>query len=199
MRQKKYKDYKAYLADQKAGPNSRPKQEWIKRYRKRELEQFKKWYSVVDPYMDLSGAKSLCLGPQVCSEIIVLRELGSDCIGLDLVPQEDYVVEGDFHDPPFPDGAFDFVYSNALDHVWDLGAFVAGAERVLRSGGLALFHLSLGQGIHSFDCMGIDHQQEVLDLMGGFEILLSEKPDPGRRSMNWIILARKASPGEGEN
>jgi ubiquinone/menaquinone biosynthesis C-methylase UbiE len=42
---------------------------------------------------------------------------------------------GDFHRLEFPDGSLDAVYTNALDHVWDIEGVIREVRRVLRPGG----------------------------------------------------------------
>ena len=87
----------------------------------------------------LAGARSvLCLGARIGTEVKALHELGYFAVGMDLNPGADnpYVLPGDFHGLVFPDGSVDVVYTNCLDHVFDLERFTAEVRRVLRPGGL---------------------------------------------------------------
>lgn len=80
----------------------------------------------------------VCLGARLGTEVQALHALGYFAVGIDLNPGEGncYVLPGDFHDLVFPDGSLDAVYTNALDHVFDLDKVLAEISRVLRPGGL---------------------------------------------------------------
>jgi SAM-dependent methyltransferase len=87
----------------------------------------------------LAAARNvLCLGARLGAEVRALRELGYFAVGLDLNPGRDnpYVFYGDFHDLAFRDASVDAVYTNALDHVFDLARVVKEVDRVLAPGGL---------------------------------------------------------------
>jgi SAM-dependent methyltransferase len=86
----------------------------------------------------LQAARSvLCLGARLGTEVKVLLDLGHFAVGIDLNPGHDnpYVLKGDFHRLVFPDGSADAIYTNALDHVFDLGRVMAEVRRVLRPDG----------------------------------------------------------------
>ena len=73
----------------------------------------------------------LCLGARYGEEV---RALKTHCgaVGIDLVEQLPDVVKGDFHNIPYPDEHFDFVYTNSLDHAYDLEKVFSETERVLK-------------------------------------------------------------------
>jgi SAM-dependent methyltransferase len=80
----------------------------------------------------------LCLGARLGTEVKALHALGYFAVGIDLNPGENnlYVLPGDFHAIVFPDGSVDAVYTNALDHVFDLDKVLGEVNRLLRPGGL---------------------------------------------------------------
>ena len=80
----------------------------------------------------------LCLGARLGTEVRVLIELGHFAVGIDLEPgaSNEYVLHGDFHNLIFADGSVDAVYTNCLDHVFDLDRLLAEVARVLRPGGI---------------------------------------------------------------
>jgi SAM-dependent methyltransferase len=80
----------------------------------------------------------LCLGARLGTEVKALHALGYFAVGIDLNPGENnlYVLPGDFHAIVFPDGSVDAVYTNALDHVFDLDKVLREVARLLRPGGL---------------------------------------------------------------
>ncbi|MDX6448556.1 MAG: hypothetical protein QOD08_1019 [Gaiellaceae bacterium] len=92
-------------------------------------------------------ATIVCAGARQGTEVEVLRELGfSRAYGIDLNPGPDnpYVRRGDFHAIEEPAGSVDLVYSNSVDHAFDLDAFFAEHARVLAPDGYALYDLALG-------------------------------------------------------
>jgi Methyltransferase domain len=87
-----------------------------------------------------AGASALCLGARFGGEVRGFLALGCFAVGIDLrtAPESKYVLFGDFHDLQFPDACVDFVYTNALDHAYDLSALLAETARVLRPSGRLL-------------------------------------------------------------
>ena len=99
----------------------------------------------------LAGARTvLCLGARLGTEVRALHGLGHFAVGIDLNPGPGnaLVLHGDFHQLVFPDGSVDAVYTNALDHVFDLDRVVGEVARVLAPGGafLAEFEVGFGEG-----------------------------------------------------
>ena len=68
-------------------------------------------------------------------------ELGHLAVGVDLNPGafNRYVLHGDFHHLVFPDSSFSAVYTNTLDHVFDLPRLVGEITRVLAPGGVLIY------------------------------------------------------------
>ena len=97
-----------------------------------------------------ADATILCLGARQGTEVEVLRDLGfCRAMGIDLNPGpwNPNVRVGDFHHLPYADSSIDVVYSNSLDHAFDLDSFFAEHARVLRPHGLALYDI---QGVYRF-------------------------------------------------
>lgn len=88
----------------------------------------------------------LCLGARLGTEVRALLDLGHFAVGIDLNPGPDnaWVLPGDFHHLVFPDGSVDAVYSNALDHVFDLDRVVGEVSRVLVPGGVFVAEIETG-------------------------------------------------------
>jgi len=86
----------------------------------------------------------VCLGARQGTEVEVLRELGfRNAYGIDLNPGpgNKLVREGDFHEIDAPDSSVDLVYSNSLDHTFDLDRFFTEHQRVLKPDGFALYDI----------------------------------------------------------
>jgi SAM-dependent methyltransferase len=83
------------------------------------------------------GARVLCLGARLGGEVAAFRDLGAFAVGVDLNPGPDnpWVMFGDFQQLQFPDGVVDVVYSNSLDHAFDLTRMMAEVGRVLTAAG----------------------------------------------------------------
>ncbi len=85
------------------------------------------------------GESVLCLGARVGTECKAFLDLGAFALGVDLNPgpENRYVVHGDFHALQFADASVDWVFTNALDHAFDLSRLLAEVKRVLKpTGGL---------------------------------------------------------------
>jgi ubiquinone/menaquinone biosynthesis C-methylase UbiE len=91
------------------------------------------------------GEKVLCLGARFGEEVIALRKMGyTDTVGLDLNPgkKSKYVIKGDFHHMPFKDNSFNSVYTNCIDHAWDIKSLFSEVDRVLRKDGVFILEVA---------------------------------------------------------
>jgi len=110
-------------------------------YRKTFYKRFRHLSSFLD-----KDAVILCLGARQGTEVEVLWDLGyKNAIGLDLNPGPDnpYVKEGDFMNLKFPDRSVDMVYSNCVDHAFELDKFFQEHARVLKPGGYAIYDINV--------------------------------------------------------
>lgn len=101
---------------------------------------------VVDRYkdkFDFRGKSILCLGARLGGEVKAFKKLGALALGVDIEPGEKniHVLHGDFHNLQFPDESFDFLFTNCIDHVYDLKKFLQEAARVIKPDGLFLIEL----------------------------------------------------------
>ena len=95
----------------------------------------------------LKEAKNvLCLAARVGTEVRAMHSLGYFAVGIDLNPGPDnsYVLPGDFHRLVFPDNSIDAMYTNSLDHVFDIEKVIVEVRRVLRPNGLFVTDLLAG-------------------------------------------------------
>ncbi len=94
-------------------------------------------------------AKILCCGARQGTEVQVIRELGfEDAWGIDLNPgpANPYVREGDFMNIQESAGSLDLIYSNAVDHSFDLHRMFGEHARVLKDDGYAYYDIALQEG-----------------------------------------------------
>lgn len=86
---------------------------------------------------DISGKTVLCLGARLGGEVRAFRKNGALSIGIDINPgnKNEFVLYGDFHKLVFPDNSFDIVFTNVLDHVYDLDIFISEVKRVMKDNG----------------------------------------------------------------
>lgn len=118
----------------------------------------------------LRGSNVLCLAARQGSEVRAFIDRGAFALGIDLNPGRDnrYVVVGDFHDLQFATDSVDVVYTNSLDHVYDVVKVLEELTRVLRPGGLVIVEVGLGADAghepgfyESFSWKGIDELLNV--------------------------------------
>lgn len=101
---------------------------------------------------DLIPGRVLCLGARTGCEIKGARNAGFHrSQGIDLHPINKIVIKGDWHDIPFPDGSFENVYSNSIDHCFDVGKLAHEIHRVLRPCGVFYFQILVKQMLANFD------------------------------------------------
>lgn len=98
--------------------------------------------------IDFTGRTVLCLAARQGSEVRAFIDRGAFAIGIDLNPgpSNRYVVVGDFHALQYADSSVDVVYTNSLDHAFDLDRIMAEVTRVLRPRGVFLMEANTGGG-----------------------------------------------------
>jgi SAM-dependent methyltransferase len=133
LRRRSYDSYSAYLSHQGAKLDRMPSEKLIA-YERR-------YTAALVPRLErvecTPGTTVLCLGARGGAEVRAFRSLGCVAIGIDLNPglNNPDVVRGDFHALPFGNQTFGAVFTNALDHVYDMGALLAEVRRVLMPDG----------------------------------------------------------------
>mmetsp|Transcript_7275 Transcript_7275/g.9827 ORF Transcript_7275/g.9827 Transcript_7275/m.9827 type:complete len:301 (-) Transcript_7275:236-1138(-) len=90
-----------------------------------------------NPKFEFAKKSVLCLAARLGGEVRSFTRVGALAIGMDLNPGKDnkWVVQGDFHSLQFASGVFDYVFTNAMDHAFDLGAVTKEVCRVLKPEG----------------------------------------------------------------
>jgi SAM-dependent methyltransferase len=135
-----FRSYEVYVARQKAKLAKLDLSRYDVNYR-RVLRERLKQLGLVPP-----GARVLCLGARLGTEVKAFLDLGCFAVGIDLNPgpANRYVLHGDFHDLQFAPGSADVIFTNSLDHVYSLDRLLAEISRVLKPGGLLIVEAGLG-------------------------------------------------------
>lgn len=95
--------------------------------------------------LELSGRSVLCLGARQGTEVRAFVDQGAFAVGIDLNPgpANPYVLPGDFHELQFADASVDCVYTNSLDHAFELGGVLSEVRRVLAPRGTFIVEANL--------------------------------------------------------
>lgn len=137
------------------------------------------------------SATIVCLGARMGTEVEVLRDLGfENASGIDLNPGpgNPWVRAGDFHHLDAPDSSVDLLYTNCVDHAFDLDAFFAEHARILKPDGYALYELPEANedGPAPFESVTWTSDEVVLERMLP---LFGDVVGRGRESgWEWILL-----------
>jgi SAM-dependent methyltransferase len=113
-----------------------------------EIEKFESilYKRLAGSSVEWEGRSVLCLGARLGQEVRAFNSVGCFAVGVDLNPGKDNknVVVGDFHNLQWGDSCVDVVYTNSLDHSFDLEKVIREIKRVLKNGGLMVLELNLG-------------------------------------------------------
>ena len=169
FQKRSYDSYDAYLEHQKAKLELHE----FGRYDEEFREALRQRLRSLE--MEWQGRSVLCLGARIGSEVKAFLDLGAFAVGIDLNPGEGnrYVMHGDFHDLQFAPNSIDIVYTNSLDHAFDLDRLAKEVLKVLKPDGFFLVEAVQGrdQGINpgffeSFFWKNIDQLVRVFETTG---------------------------------
>lgn len=159
----------------------------ILEYRKRFYRRFRHLPSFLN-----KASRVLCLGARQGTEVEVLRDMGYRyAVGLDLNPgpENPYVSIGDFMALEYPDESVDMIYSNCVDHAYDLPRFFQEHSRVLKPGGYAIYDIGIsGQGFGAFEATGWESEESVFLLMLKYFTKVLKVEING--TWKWILLQK---------
>lgn len=142
-------------------------------------------------------ARILCCGARQGTEVEVLRDLGfREARGIDLNPGPDnpWVEPGDMMRLKNPDNSLDLIYTNCVDHAFDLDAMLAEHARALKPDGLLLYDIGINmeEGGGPFEAIAWERTEDVIARMfGRFRELLRAEREP---QWLWVLMrGKKAS------
>ena len=144
IKKKEYSTYHEYVKHQ-GSKIKKIKDTWLKKYdaEYREILREKlRQEGIVKSEMNV-----LCLAARLGGEVRAFIDLGCFAVGLDLNPGENnkYVLHGDFHNIQFVDNSVDAVFTNSLDHSFDLTKTIKEIKRVLKPNGLFILESVVGE------------------------------------------------------
>jgi SAM-dependent methyltransferase len=145
IKKRKYSSYEKYLDHQSRKLNiglSHKIKKFMPIYFNNEVLSFTKRFEVFKKYLNEDNI--LCLGARLGAEVKALRDMGfKNSIGIDLNPgpNNQYVIKGDFHKMDFQDDKFNIIYSNSIDHSWDIKLLSREIHRVLKKNGYLILEV----------------------------------------------------------
>jgi len=162
-----------------------------------------KFYSRFRHLPDLlpRDAVIVCCGARQGTEVEVLHDLGfRQAYGIDLNPGPDnrIVRVGDFMKMENPDNSVDLLYTNCVDHAFDLEKLIHEHSRVLKPDGFLLYDIGVnmeeGAG-GPFEAISWDRTEDVVKrLVDGFDKLIrAERDDSFGGQWLWVLLQGKRS------
>lgn len=153
-KQLSYDDY-VYMQGRKFR-EKRERQKLEENTEKRKLK-FERVFSAAKKYMNKGNL--LCLGARTGDEITIAEKFGfKECVGIDLYPIGENVIKADWHNIPFEGDKFDNVYTNSIDHCYDVEILAKEIKRVLKPGSKFYFQLERKKEVGH-----IDNRQEFID------------------------------------
>jgi SAM-dependent methyltransferase len=169
LQKRSYGSYEAYLEHQKAKLETHDFGQYDAEFR----DALRERLAALDA--GWQGKSVLCLAARIGTEVKAFLDLGAFAIGIDLNPGEEnrYVLHGDFHDLQFAPGSVDVVYTNSLDHAFDIDRIAKEVLKVLKPDGLLVVEAVQGreQGVNpgffeSFFWKNIDELVRVFERAG---------------------------------
>ena len=142
LTRRRYESYEAYLDHQAAKLDEITDR--LEETAAVDLAEFRRRFETCSALP--AHARVLCLGARRGTEVEAFLQLGHFAVGIDLNPGEAnrFVLHGDFHHLVFADESVDVVYTNVLDHVFDLERAMAEVTRVLQPHGMLLAEILPG-------------------------------------------------------
>jgi SAM-dependent methyltransferase len=177
---KKYSNYEEYISHQKEkteDPERRKKwlnDEWDEKYN----YFFSEYKYVLDKFNIKPSGRGLGLGARTGQEVKAMLNIGYlNSIGIDLVPCEPLVIEGDIHDLPFKTNEFSFAFTNIYDHSLYPDKFLEEIVRTLAIGGIGVIHLQVGMVTDDYGVVDITSTKTIENKLrkSGCDILCIEE------------------------
>ncbi len=127
----------------------------------------------------IKGSNVLCLGARIGTEVKAFLDQGAFAVGIDLNPgkENQYVVVGDFHKLQYANESINVVFTNSLDHVFDIHKVLDEVHRVLKKGGKFLLDLEkrFPAGVDKWSSFWWKNNKELIALIETKGFICKEK------------------------
>jgi SAM-dependent methyltransferase len=188
-----YNNYDEYINHQKKKTTDPVRREkWLNEEWDLKLNYFQKRFEEYQKeFFKPEFKKAVGLGARTGQEVQAFLNLGYDSIGLDIVPCEPLVIEGDIHNMPFKDEEFDIAFTNIFDHSLYPEKFALEIQRILKKDGIAIIHLAVGTDTDPFGVIEIEDSSAIVELFSDMTILKSQKMSEWGGGLNWELILLK--------
>lgn len=190
--QRVYPSYEAYLSHQRTKLDAL-RHKSIAGHDQRFYDSLRKRLQKLP--LELERRAVLCLAARQGTEVRAFIDEGAFAVGIDLNPGRGnrYVVVGDFHDLQFATGSVELVFTNSLDHAFDLNRILNEVHRVLVNEGFLLVEVGEPEGRGFYESLSWSSVDDLLGRIqeGGFQLEHRE-----RFELPWIgeqLLLRKVA------
>ncbi len=136
----------------------------------------------------------ICLGARQGTEVETLRDIGyGKAQGLDLNPGSgnDLVKKGDFMNLDYETSTVDLIYSNCVDHAFDLEKYFTEGARVIKEDGYALYDLNIADddGGAPFEAVRWSGNEEIIKMiLNHYSKLIKVETE---ENWTWILVQGK--------
>lgn len=139
-----YPDYETYLAHQRTKFDA-ARGRFLRRHDERFHHALCERLATIP--LDFAGASVLCIAARQGTEVRAFIDRGAFAVGIDLNPGREnrYVVVGDFHGLQYADRSVRVVYTNSLDHAYEIDRVLDEIHRVLTADGVLIAELSAAE------------------------------------------------------
>jgi SAM-dependent methyltransferase len=140
-------------------------------------------------------AAILCCGARQGTEVDVLQDLGfRNARGIDLNPGDGnpLVTVGDMMNLDYPDNSLDLLYTNCVDHAFDLDKLIGEHSRVLKPNGYLLYDIGINmeEGGGAFEAISWDRTEDIVQrLLKKFRTAVRLGRE---RQWLWVLVRDKA-------
>jgi len=195
LRRRDYKDYDEYLTHQKLKLDEMVKIKGgfsnfdIFDYRIKFYQRFRHLVNLLP-----RDATILCCGARQGTEVDVLHDLGFvQARGIDLNPGpgNPLVTSGDMMHLEAADNSLDLIYTNCVDHAFDLEAMITEHARALKPSGCLLYDIGVNmeEGGGPFEAISWDLTEDVVArMLQKFETLVRVERE---RQWLWVLVRNK--------
>ena len=187
----KYDNYQKYLDHQKEKTTD-PKRikKWMNEEWNIKYEGFKEVFVRNKSFL-IDKTNAICLGARTGQEVKVLRDMGINAIGIDLVAFPPYTINGDIHNLEQQDSSYDFVFTNIFDHSLYPEKFCSEMERICESSGIIIIHIQLGIDGDDYSENIIKNPDFIVKNFKNSDICQSKSIKNSFDGMNWELIFKK--------